>query len=328
MSTRREILAALAVGVAGKALFGPSRAHAQSPLRQLTIVVGFPAGGGTDMAARVVAEGLRGRYAETVIVENRLGAAGRIATAQVKDAAADGTVMLFTPAFPLAIFPHIYRKLPYDALADFVPVATTSKGAFVLSVGPGVPASVVNATDFVAWCKANPDKATYGAPSGGGQHFAGVLFARQSQAPLRMVPYKGGAPSVTDAIGGHIASVITPLSEVIQHAREGRLRLLATTTRQRSQFTPEVPTMGELGWDVVFDDWSGLVAPARTPPELVGRVNALVADVVRSPAGMGALQNLGIDIDINTPDEFGKIYRSTWERYRDVVRSTGFTAED
>jgi len=328
MNPRRKMLAALAAGLAVPAMLRTPLGRAQSPLRQLTIVVGFPAGGGTDMAARVVADGLRGHYADTVIVDNRLGAAGRIATAQVKDAPADGSVMLFTPAFPLAIFPHIYKKLPYDAMTDFVPVATTSKGAFVLSVGPGVPASVVTASDFVAWCKSNPDKATYGAPTGGGQHFAGVLFARHSQAPLRMVPYKGGAPSVTDAIGGHIASVITPMSEVIQHAKEGRLRMLATTTRQRTQFTPDVPSMRELGWDVIFDDWSGLVAPAGAPREVVARANALVADVVRSPAGSAALQHLGIDIDLNTPDEFAKLYRSTWERYRDVVRSTGFTAED
>ncbi len=328
MSTRRDTLAALAAGFTFPALLGASAAQAQPLVRQLTIVVGFPPGGGTDGAARVVADGLRGRYAETVIVENVAGAAGRIATGKFKEAPADGSTLLFTPAFPLAIFPHIYKKLPYDALADFVPVATTSKGAFVLSVGPGVPASVRTATEFVAWCKANSDKATYGAPSGGGQHFAGVLFAREAQVPLRMVPYKGGAPSVTDALGGHIASVITPISEVIQHAKDGRLRLLATTTQQRTQFTPDVPTMRELGWDVVFEDWSGLVAPARTPPEAVARINALVGEVVRSPSGAAALRNLGIDIDLNTPEAFAKIYRSTWERYRDVVRSTGFTAED
>lgn len=328
MSTRRDTLAALAAGFTMPALLGATPARAQAPLRQLTIVVGFPPGGGTDAAARVIAEGLRGRYAETVLVENKAGAAGRIATGQLKDAPADGSVMLFTPAFPLAIFPHIYKKLPYDALADFVPVATTSKGAFVLSVGPAVPDSVRTATDFVAWCKAHPDKATYGAPSGGGQHFAGVLFAREAQVPLRMVPYKGGAPSVTDALGGHIASVITPISEVIQHAKDGRLRMLVTTTQQRTQFTPQVPTMRELGWDVVFEDWSGLVAPARTPPDVIARANALVAEIARSPAGSAALRNLGIDVDLNTPEEFAKIYRSTWERYREVVQSTGFTAED
>jgi tripartite-type tricarboxylate transporter receptor subunit TctC len=182
--------------------------------------------------------------------------------------------------------------------------------------------------DFVAWCKAHPDTATFGAPAGGGQHFAGVQFARLAAVPLRMVPYKGGAPSVIDALGGHIASVVTPLPEVIQHVKDGKLRMLATTTAQRTRFTPDVPTMRELGYEVVFQDWSGLVGPARMPREVVARVNAAVAEVIRSPAGAAAMVNIGAEADLNAPEEFAALYRSTWERYRDVVRSTGFTAED
>ena len=324
MITRRTTLKTLA---AGAALAVPVL-RAQTVVRQLTIVVAFPAGGATDAVARLVAEGLRGRYAETVIVDNRVGGNGRIGAVHVKNGPADGSLMLFTPAFPLAIFPHIYRTLPYDALQDFVPVATTGKGAFALSVGPAVPASVRTVADFIAWCKANPDHATFGAPAGGGQHFAGVQFARLAGVPLRMVPYKGGAPSVIDVLGGHIAAVVTPLPEVIQQVKEGKLRMLATTTAQRTRFTPEVPTLRELGYEVVFQDWSGLVAPARTPREVVARANAAVAEVIRSPAGAAAMVNLGAEADLHSPDEFAALYRSTWERYRDVVRSTGFTAED
>jgi len=209
-----------------------------------------------------------------------------------------------------------------------VPVATTGKGAFVLSVGPGVPASVKTVADFNAWCKANPDQATFGAPTGGGQHFSGVLYARSAGIPLRMIGYKGGAPSVIDVLGGHIAAVVTPIPEVIQHAREGKLRMLATSTSQRTRFTPEVPTMKELGFDVVFQDWSGLVAPAKTPKETVARVNALVAEVVKSPAVAARLVDIGVEADANSPEEFAALYRATWEKYRDVVRATGFTAED
>lgn len=328
MNTRRTTLRHLAAGLALPSLLACSLARAQATVRQLTLVVAFPAGGATDAVARLVAEGLRGKYADTVIVDNRVGGNGRIGAVYVKNAPADGSVMLFTPAFPMAIFPHIYKTLPYDPLADFVPVATTGKGGFALSVGPGVPAGVRTVADFNAWCKANPDRATFGAPTGGGQHFSGVLFARLAGIPLRMVPYKGGAPSVIDVLGGHIAAVVTPIPEVIQHVKEGKLRMLATTTRQRTRFTPNVPTLPELGYDVVFQDWSGLIAPARTPREIVARVNALVADVVRSPAGASALDNLGVEVDLNTPEEFAALHRSTWERYRDVVKSTGFTAED
>jgi tripartite-type tricarboxylate transporter receptor subunit TctC len=297
-------------------------------LRQLTIVVAFPAGGATDAVARLVADGLRGKYAETVIVDNKVGGNGRIGAVAVKNGPADGSMMLFTPSFPLAIFPHIYKALPYDALHDFVPVATTSKGAFALSVGPAVPMNVQTVADFNAWCKANPDKATFGAPAGGGQHFSGVLFARLAATPLRMIPYKGGAPSVIDVLGGHIASVVTPLPEVMQHVRDGKLRMLATTTRQRTRFTPTVPTMLELGYDVVFEDWSGIVAPARTPKEIVARANAAIAEAVRIPAAAATLAGMGTDVSTVSPEEFAALYRNTWERYRDVVKSTGFTAED
>ena len=325
MIDRRTTLRYLAAGAA--AALAPAL-RAQPAVRQLTIVVAFPAGGATDAVARLVADGLRGRYAETVVVENRVGGNGRTGAVHVKNGPADGSMLLFTPAFPMAIFPHIYKTLPYDPLQDYVPVATTGKGAFALSVGPMVPANVRTVADFIAWSRANPDKATFGAPAGGGQHFAGVQFAKLANVPLRMVPYKGGAPSVVDVLGGHIASVVTPLPEVVGHVKEGKLRMLATTTAQRTRFTPDVPTLRELGYDVVFQDWSGLLAPARTPREVVARANAAVAEVIRSPAGAQQMVNIGAEADLNTPEEFAALYRATFERYREVVRSTGFTAED
>jgi tripartite-type tricarboxylate transporter receptor subunit TctC len=328
MRNRRETLKTLAAGAALPALFATPPARSQALVRQLMLVVAFPPGGATDQVARLLAEGLRGRYAETVIIDNRVGGNGRIGAVAVKNGPPDGSIMLFGPAFPLAIFPHIYKTLPYDALQDFVPVATTGKGAFALSVGPMVPASVHTVQDFIAWCKANPDKANFGAPTGGGQHFGGVMLARRSGAPLRIVGYKGGAPSVVDCLGGHIAAVVTPIPEVIQFVREGKLRMLATTTSQRTRFTPDVPTMREAGYDVVFQDWSGLVAPARTPREIVARMNAAVAEIVRTPAAAARLVEIGLDVDLNSPEEFAALYRSTWEKYREVVRATGFTAED
>lgn len=328
MPTRRQALQSVAAAAALPALWTARAAHAQTVVRQLTMVVAFPAGGATDQVARLVADGLRGRYADVVVVENRVGGNGRVGADAVKNGPADGSMLLFTPAFPFAIFPHIYKSLPYDPLKDFVPVATTGKGAFALSVGPGVPASVRTVADFIAWCKAHPDQATFGAPTGGGQHFSGILFARKSGAPLRMIGYKGGAPSVIDCLGGHIAAVVTPIPEVIEHTRQGKLRMLATTTSERTRFTPAVPTMKELGYDVVFQDWSGILAPARTPKAIVERASADIADVVRSQRVADALVNIGVEADINTPEQFAALYRATWEKYRDVVKSTGFTAED
>lgn len=304
---------------------GTSAATTKVP--QLTVVVSFPPGGATDLMARMVGEGLRGRYADAVIVENRAGAAGRIGTAAVKGGPNDGSLLLFTPAFPLAIFPHIYNDLPYDAIEDFVPVATTSKSVLSLSVGPAVPESVKTLQDFIEWAKANPEAATFGAPTGGGQHFAGVQFAEAAGVPLRMVPYKGGAPSVVDVLGGHIASVVTPLAEVKPHVEDGKLRLLATTTSERSRFTPDIPTFKELGYDVVFEDWSGLVAPAGLSPERIAQINAAVTEIINSPQGMATMEKIGADTDLNSPEEFAELYRATWERYRDVVKATGFKVE-
>jgi tripartite-type tricarboxylate transporter receptor subunit TctC len=166
--------------------------RAQTVMRQLTIVVAFPAGGATDAVARLVADGLRGRYADTVIVDNRVGGNGRIGAVHVKNGPRGRQPDAVHPGRSRSrSFRTSTARCPYDPLQDFVPVATTGKGAFALSVGPAVPASVRTVADFIAWCKANPDNATFGAPAGGGQHFAGVQFARLAGVPLRMVPYKG-----------------------------------------------------------------------------------------------------------------------------------------
>jgi len=327
MTTRRSALQALAATAALPLVLGAARPARAQTIAQLTIVVGFPPGGATDGVARLAAEGLRGKYADVVVVENRAGGAGRLGAMHVKEGPADGSMLLFTPAFPLAIFPHIYPDLPYDAFADFIPVATTSKGNLALSVGPAMPAEVKTLQDFVAWCKANPERANFGAPTGGGQHFAGATLAREAGIPLQVVGYKGGAPATVDLLGGHIASSINPLSEVVQFARDGKLRILATTGDERSSFLPEVPTMKEFGYNVVFQDWSGFLAPAGTPPEVVARANAAINDFVRSEKGAAGLKAFVTEADVHTPESFAALYKATWERYRDVVRETGFKAE-
>src|SRR5690606_13379407 len=261
MQTRRSFLAGAAALAAAPMLV--AQVHAQTPVKQLTVIVGYPPGGGTDSVARVLADSLRGKYADVVVVENRAGAGGRIAAEYVSNQPADGSVMLYTPAFPMIIYPHIYSKLPYDTLTDFTPVAPSTIGMLAISIGPAVPEEIKTLEQFVAWCKANPDKASFGGPLGSSQHFSGVMFARGAGIDLRLIGYKGGAPAVVDALGGHIPMVVTPLSEALPHVREGRLRMLATTGRRRSKAVPDVPTLYELGYkDVIFQDWSGFLAPA------------------------------------------------------------------
>ena len=232
-----------------------------------TFFVGYPAGGATDTVARLVAEAMQGKYAESVVVQNRPGAGGQIAAVHVKGVPPDGATLLFTPAFPMIIHPHVYKDVRYDTLKDFVPVATTHFGTLALSVGPGTPDDVKTLKDFIAWAKRNPDKASFGAPSGGSQHFTGLMLARDADIKLQLVSYRGGAPSVTDALGGHVPAIVTPLAEVLPHAREGKLRILATTARERSVLAPDIPTFFELGFEkIVVQDWSGFLAPAGTPP--------------------------------------------------------------
>ncbi|MGD9925072.1 MAG: tripartite tricarboxylate transporter substrate-binding protein [Pseudorhodoplanes sp.] len=328
MTLRRTLLLALTAALAGPLLGASHVAYAQKPPALATIIVGFPAGGATDTVARLVAEAIQGKYADSVVVQNRPGAGGQIAAAFIKGTPADGTTLLFTPAFPMAIHPHVYKDMRYDTLKDFVPVATTHFGTLALSVGPAVPNDVKTLTDFIAWAKANPDKANFGAPSGGSQHFTGLMLARDANIKLNLISYKGGAPSVVDALGGHVPAIVTPLAEVLPHARDGKLRILATTARERSTLAPDIPTFVELGFDkIVVQDWSGFLMPAGTPPEVVARANAAISAAVESPKVMDAMAKLGMEVGTRTPAAFADTVRESWERYRDIVKESGLKAQ-
>ena len=328
MYSRRRFLGRSAAGLAAAAF--SIRVFAQDSARQVTITVSFPAGGATDILARLIADGLRRNYAPTVVVEDRPGAGGRIGTEYVKNAKNDGSVLLFTPAFPLLIFPHVYKSLPYDTLRDFVPVGIGARGgALALSIGPAVPASVRTVADFVQWCQANPKRAVFGAPSGSGQHFAGAMFARAAGIVLELIPYKGGAPQVQDLLGGHIPASVNPVAEVLPHAQSGKVRVLATTGARRSPSLPDVPTMLELGYkDVLFQDWLGMFAPAGTPSAIVTRLNAAMAEVIKTDKSAEGLTKLGMEPEIVTAERFAEMVKADFERYRAIVQATGFTADD
>jgi tripartite-type tricarboxylate transporter receptor subunit TctC len=322
MHTRRTVLVSLLL------IANATAAQAQKPLEVAKIFVGYPAGGATDTVARLVAEAVQGKYADAVIVENRPGAGGQVAAVHVKGQAADGATLLFTPAFPMIIHPHVYKDVRYDTLKDFVPVATTHFGTLALSVGPGAPDDVKTLRDFIAWAKRNPDKASFGAPSGGSQHFTGLMLARDADIKLQLVSYRGGAPSVTDALGGHVPAIVTPLAEVLPHARAGKLRILATTARERSVLAPDIPTFFEQGFEkIVVQDWSGFLAPAGTPPEVVARANAAINAAVESARVKEAMAKLGMEVGTRTPAAFSETVRESFERYRDIVKASGFQAE-
>ncbi len=327
MLTRRHLLAASAAGLVAA---GPSvRALAQAIKKPVHIIVGFPAGGGTDVIARILAEALRGPYASTVLVENKPGAAARIAVESVKNAEADGSVMLFTPDFPITLYPSSFRSLNYDPLRDFTPVAPAAKSMLTYNVGPAVPDSVKTLADFVQWCKANPGKATFATTAAGGTpHFVGMMLANAAGVPITPVHYRGGAPALQDLLGGHVPAGVNPISESLPHARSGTLRMLAVTGSRRSPFLPDVPTMREQGYDVVIDSWLGVFVPARTPEDAVNALSAAIGEASRSAQMVENLAKVGNEPAFQTPREFAATVKADIERWSPVVKASGFVAED
>jgi len=324
MLNRRRVLASsVALFASGLA------ARGQVLKKSAQVIVGFPAGGGTDMLARILADRLRGVYAPAVVVENKPGAAARISVEYVKNAEPDGSVMLFTPDFPITVYPHSFRSLSYDPLRDLTAVATTTKGGLTYNIGPMVPASVKTLADFVAWCKANPDKALYATTSAGGTpHFVGLMLANAAGVKMTPVHYRGGAPAMQDLVAGHVPASVNPVSESLPFSRSGAIRTLAVTSSQRSPFLPDVATMRELGYDVVLDPWVGVFVPAKTPSDVVIALGAAIQDAVKSKEMLDSLANVGSEPMFQPPAQFAATVKADIERWGPIVKESGFVAED
>lgn len=327
MLSRRRLSAALCTAL----LTACPLAMAQPVINKtLKIVVGFPAGGAADSVARLLAEQLQGSYAPTVIVDNRAGAGGRLGAQFVKAGEADGSQVLLTPASILTIYPHVYKKLAYDTMADFTPVGSVAKVTFALSVSSAVPASVRTAADYVAWAKANPKEANFGsAAAGATPHFVGSMLGRAANAPLNHVPFKGGAPLVADLLGGQIQSGVNVLPEVLQHAPSGKLRILAVSGTKRSPFLPNVPTFAESGFkDVEADEYFAVFAPAKTPPELVLKLNAAIRTALQSPRMIAGLEKLSFEAGGESVPAFSAIVQRELKRWGPIVQASGFSSEE
>lgn len=324
---RRRLLQA--AGAAATLGAMPRLALAQAPdiLKQATVIVGSPPGGATDKMTRLFADGLRQRYAETVLVENKPGAGGVIAYEYVKRSGVkDGSLFFLSPAYPIVITPHLVRNLPYDTLKDFVPVAPTGRSGMTFAVGPGVPASVRNFAEYLAWCKTDPKKnALYGAQTGSSQHLMGAVTALSTGVPLENVSYKGDAPATQDMLGGHVPAVILPIASGLPLHRQGKARILAVARATRSRFMPDVPTFVELGYkDVMFQDWLGVFAPADTPMARVRQLNLALNEVARSPRGAEGLESIGIEAEIQSAETFAEMVKTDHARYQAFIQKTNF----
>jgi tripartite-type tricarboxylate transporter receptor subunit TctC len=328
MTTRRQVLTAFAGAFAADAI-GLTRAHAQTGAGVARISVGFPPGGTSDVLARLIAAAMND-YASAVIVENKPGAGGRVAIESLKGAATDGSVLLITPVATITLYPHVYKSLRYDSLADFIPVTSVAAAPSLLTVGPKVPASVKTLADFVAWCRANPGQANYGSPGAGtSPHFIGVQFGRAAGFEYIHVPYQGNAPAAQDVLGGQIASSVLTIDSTLQYVLAGNLRALATTGPQRSAFLPQVPTFIEQGYPGIqlIDMWAAFV-PAKTPPERVERLNASIQKALSSAEVKAGLTRLSIEVSAVSLADFAKLIRTDFERWGAIVQASGFTPQD
>jgi tripartite-type tricarboxylate transporter receptor subunit TctC len=328
--SRKSVLTRRAV-IAASCLFAIRSQVARAQILKKTahLIVGFPAGGATDLIARILAEQARGSYAPAVIVENKPGAAARVAIDYVKNAQPDGSEILFTPDFPLTVYPHSFRALSYDPMRDLVPVAPVAHSSLTFVVGPAVPASVASLADYVRWCKTNPDKAIFATTSAGGTpHFVGVMLAAAAKMPMTPIHYRGGAPALQDLIGGHVPASVNPIGETLPLANTRNVRILAVASSQRSKFLPDTPTMRELGYEVAVDSWLGTFAPAGTPREVVQALNATIGKVVESPDLIENLAKIGNEPKFETPDQFAMTVRRDMERWGPVVKASGFVADE
>jgi tripartite-type tricarboxylate transporter receptor subunit TctC len=329
MITRRNLLTASTAGLVLSAAGLPTNGFAQTGIRIARIWVGFPPGGTTDVIARLLAGAMNG-YASAIIVENRPGAGGRVAIEALKTAARDGSILLLTPLATMTLYPHVYKSLRYDPFQDFLPVTTVSAAPSLLTIGPMVPESVKTLAEFVAWCRANPRQATYGSPGAGSSpHFIGVQLGRAAGFEYIHVPYQGNAPAAQDVLGGQIASSILTIDSTLPYILSGHIRAPATTGASRSAFLPDVPTFIESGYPTIelMDLWAVFV-PARTPVEIVDRLNNSILEALKSDQVKAGLKRLSIEVSAVSREDFARLMHSDFERWRSVVQASGFTPQD
>lgn len=328
MLQRRTLLQSL--GLAAAPLLTLPRSARAQLAGNAFVVSGFPPGGMGDTVARPLMEKLRGRYAEALLHDNRPGAGGRIAAEYVKRAAPDGRTILQIPSSIMTLYPHIYSKLPFEPLVDFAPVSTLCSYIFSFTAGPGLPAEITTVAEYIKWARAHPKLAVYGVPAAGSAlHFAGMMLQREAKFEFSSVPYRGGAPLLQDLLGGQVPVSFNVLGEVLPSIKAGKLRTLALTSPQRSPFLPDAPTMVEEGFpSIALQEWLGWFVPAKTPQDIVQRLNTQVREGLQSPELLEALHKNALEPKYQSPAEFADLIRRDSARWGPIVKATGFKAEE
>jgi len=323
---RRTFLQSLAAAPLAAAL---APARAQTAFESVKILTGFPPGGTSDTICRRVAAKMPASYAKSALVENRAGAGGQLAIQALRQMPTDGSVILQTPMSMLGIYPHIYKKLPYDPLADVAPCSLGATFDFGFAVGPSVPASVRTVEEFLAWCRANPSQANFGSPGAGAMpHFMGALIGKARNTELRHVPYRGTQPAILEMIGGQIPAVSGPIGEFTQHVNAGKARLLAASGTQRSKFAPNTPTLLEQGFkDMVFSEWFGFFLPGKTVADVAARANAALRQSLADKETVEGLELMGLESRSSSPAELTAMLKADFEKWGPLVKAVGFTVD-
>jgi len=319
----KQLMAGIALAAA--ALCGPAQAQ-NYPAKPVTIVVPFAPGGAADTMARQLAERLNKRLGQPVIVENKPGAGTMIASEYVAKAAPDGHTVLLA-ASSLGIAPSLYSKVNYDPVKDFTPISLVASVVHVLEVHPSLP--VKSVAELIAWLKANPTKANYGSVGAGtSTHLESELFNTMAGVKMTHVPYKGSAPALMDMVGGNLQVMFDAWASSGPFIKDGKTRLLAVTTAQRSKILPDVPTVAESGlpgYEAM--PWLGFVAPAGTPASAVNKFHAELVEVLKEPAVQEKFNSLGLDIIGNTPQEFAEFIKKDIVKWAKVIKDSGAKAD-
>jgi len=322
MLTRRKIL----VSASALALSG-NLARGQSwPNRFVRLIVPYPAGGGADAIARLLGAKLTDMWGQQVSIENKGGAGGNIASDAAAKSPPDGYTMYLGAEF-LTTNPHVYPKLSYDPIGDLQPVTAVVQYPTIVALPNTSPAKTVQ--EFIAYAKANPGR-TFGTPGHGtGPHLAGELFTRLAGVTLTHVPYRGAAPGLNDLIPGRIDSFFNNIAPVVPLMRQGQVRGLAVTTARRSGAAPDVPTIAESGlpgFDV--PGWYAIFVPAKTPGEIVAKMNADVNAAIADATVKGRLEDLGLFVGGSTPEALGAYVRTETEKWGPVIKAAGISIKE
>lgn len=324
---RRDILGA---AFASALIGGGTTAGAQQALPKdtLRILVGYPAGGSTDMVARLVAEKVKASLDRNVIVDNKAGGSGLIAIDVLKNAAPDGSAIALVPFTNAVLGPMVNKRATFDFSTDFTAVAHAVSYPLAFAVSNSI--GVKTWPEFVAWAKANPSKSNFGTAGAGGlPHFFGLMLGRAAGIELNNVPYKGGAQLAQDVLGGQIAVGINTFSEVIEHHKAGRLRILAISSAVRTPTAPDVPTFIELGYkDLEGDGWFAFFAPRNTPLAAIEAWNKAIGEALADAAVHEAVQKAGFTPGGGTAAALAERFRSDVARWKPIVDASGFKLEE